>query len=103
HTKAFLPVNFERFTGGRLSYIPGNVKLWESAGRAGGLPCYLGIDVLFVYEPASNDPHMLVVVWLGPNELELTVDRVSHIYSQKTEASAVKIEYRIREVDDPYP
>ncbi|MFZ0932159.1 MAG: hypothetical protein WAN11_26405, partial [Syntrophobacteraceae bacterium] len=44
HTKAFLPVNFERFTGGRLSYIPGNVKLWESAGRAGGLPCYLGIE-----------------------------------------------------------
>jgi len=40
HTKAFLPVNFERFTGGRLSYIPGNVKLWESPGRAGGLPCY---------------------------------------------------------------
>jgi len=30
-------VNFERFTVGRLSYIPGIVKLWESPGRAGGL------------------------------------------------------------------
>lgn len=58
---------------------------------------------IVVYEPASNDPHMPVVVWLGPNELEITVDRVSHIYSQKKEARAVKIEYRIREVDDPYP
>jgi hypothetical protein len=38
HTKAFLSVNFERFTGGKLSYIPVNVKLWESPGRAGGLP-----------------------------------------------------------------
>jgi dienelactone hydrolase len=26
--------------GGRLSYIPGNVKLCESPGRAGGLPKY---------------------------------------------------------------
>ena len=31
-------LNFERFTGGRLSAIPGTVKLWESPGRAGGLP-----------------------------------------------------------------
>jgi hypothetical protein len=31
-------VNFERFTHRRLSYFPGNVKLWESPGRAGGLP-----------------------------------------------------------------
>jgi len=30
-------VNFERFTVGRLSYIPGIVKLWESPGIAGGL------------------------------------------------------------------
>jgi hypothetical protein len=31
------PVNFERFTAGRLSFIPGIVKLYESPGRAGGL------------------------------------------------------------------
>ena len=37
-SKASLTVNFERFTVRRLSYIPGNVKLWESPGRAGGLP-----------------------------------------------------------------
>jgi hypothetical protein len=30
-------VNFERFTVGRLSYIPGIVKLQESPGIAGGL------------------------------------------------------------------
>ncbi|MFZ0943720.1 MAG: hypothetical protein WAN54_07415, partial [Syntrophobacteraceae bacterium] len=27
---------------------PGNVKLCESAGRAGGLPCYLGIQELIL-------------------------------------------------------
>jgi len=31
-------VNFERFTLEGLSYNPGNVKLWESPGTAGGLP-----------------------------------------------------------------
>src|SRR5450756_2296433 len=31
------PVNYERFTAGRLSYIPGIVKPCESPGRAGGL------------------------------------------------------------------
>ena len=30
-------MSFERFTLGRLFYIPGIVKLWESPGRAGGL------------------------------------------------------------------
>jgi len=36
--RAFFAVSFERFTRRRLSYIPGNVKLRESPGRAGGLP-----------------------------------------------------------------
>ncbi|MGA2404339.1 MAG: hypothetical protein ABSG91_21995, partial [Syntrophobacteraceae bacterium] len=45
--KAFLLVNFERFTRGRLSYIPGIVKLWESPGRAGGLPV-----INYMYESA---------------------------------------------------
>jgi hypothetical protein len=36
--KASLSVNFERFTLEGLSYNPGNVKLWESPGTAGGLP-----------------------------------------------------------------
>jgi len=31
------PVNFERFTAERLSYIPEIVKLFESPSRAGGL------------------------------------------------------------------
>jgi hypothetical protein len=31
-------LNFERFRRGRLRYAPGNVKLFESPGRAGGLP-----------------------------------------------------------------
>ena len=31
-------MSFERFTKRRLTYIPGNVKLWESPGKAGGLP-----------------------------------------------------------------
>ena len=36
--ESFPPVNFERFTGGKLSYIPANVKLRELPGKAGGLP-----------------------------------------------------------------
>jgi hypothetical protein len=36
--KASLSVNFERFTLEGLSHNPGNVKLWESPGIAGGLP-----------------------------------------------------------------
>jgi len=36
--KASLSVNFERFTLEGLSYNPGNVKLCESPGIAGGLP-----------------------------------------------------------------
>jgi hypothetical protein len=31
-------VDFERFTSRRLSNIPGIVKLWESPGKARGLP-----------------------------------------------------------------
>ena len=36
--KASWPLNFERFTTGRLSFFPENVKLCESPGRAGGSP-----------------------------------------------------------------
>jgi hypothetical protein len=36
-------VSFERFTQRRLSYTPGNVKLWESPGKAGGLPPIINI------------------------------------------------------------
>jgi hypothetical protein len=36
--KASLSVDFERVTLEGLSYNPGNVKLWESPGTAGGLP-----------------------------------------------------------------
>ena len=36
--KASLSVNFEQFTLEGLSYNPGNVKLRESSGTAGGLP-----------------------------------------------------------------
>jgi hypothetical protein len=31
------PVSFERFTAGRLSFIPGIVKLYESPSRSRGL------------------------------------------------------------------
>ncbi|MDR2529639.1 MAG: hypothetical protein LBD04_11610, partial [Synergistaceae bacterium] len=33
-----LPLNFERFTGVRIEPVPVSVKLYESPGRAGGLP-----------------------------------------------------------------
>jgi len=36
--ESLLLCKLERFTGWRLSYFPGIVKLWESPGRAGGLP-----------------------------------------------------------------
>ena len=48
------PVNFERFTAGRLSYIPGIVKLYESPGRAGGL-------LRRIYPVAHGDNHVEVV------------------------------------------
>jgi hypothetical protein len=38
HAKALPFVNFERFTRGRLSHTPANVKTWEFPGKAGGLP-----------------------------------------------------------------
>jgi hypothetical protein len=37
HSIQHTPVDFEWFTAGRLSYIPGIVKLYKSPGRAGGL------------------------------------------------------------------
>jgi hypothetical protein len=59
------PVNFERFTAGRLSFIPGIVKLYESPGRAGGLlriiyPLipFLSYTILLPPpQPFSNAPH----------------------------------------------
>ena len=35
---SLLFLNFERFRFGDFPYIPVNIKLWESPGRAGGLP-----------------------------------------------------------------
>lgn len=58
---------------------------------------------IFVYEPAGSDPNKTVLVWLNPTELEITVDRVSHIYSQLAEVRGVKVTYHIGSVDDPYP
>jgi len=37
---SLLFLNFERFRSGRLPISPVTVKLWESTGRAGGLPVY---------------------------------------------------------------
>ena len=37
-TLASYRLNFERFTDRRFFYIPVNVKLFESPGKAGGLP-----------------------------------------------------------------
>lgn len=34
----YLFLNFERFRRGKRRYAPGNVKLFESPGRAEGLP-----------------------------------------------------------------
>lgn len=63
-----------------------------------------GFDTkIFVYEPAVSDPKNLVVAWLSPDELKITVDEVSHIYSQKAKARGVRITYKIGKVDDPYP
>lgn len=58
---------------------------------------------IFAYEPALDRPHNPVVACSSPNELDITVDRVNHIYSQQTEARGVKITYQIGKVDDPYP
>jgi hypothetical protein len=58
-----------------------------------------GIDtVIFSYEP---DAATSSAVWLGPNELEIRLDHVSHIYSQMTFACDIGIKYRIGKVDDP--
>jgi hypothetical protein len=31
-------MSLERFTEEKFSFTPGTVKLWESSGKAGGLP-----------------------------------------------------------------
>lgn len=63
---------------------------------------------IFVYEtaddyapPVKEWTHDPVVVWLSPNELEIGMDRVGHIYSQKTEARGIRITYLIGSVDHP--
>jgi hypothetical protein len=56
---------------------------------------------VFVYELGSHGPDMPVIVWVSPEELNITVDRISHIYSQLREANGVKITYQVGSVDDP--
>ena len=62
---------------------------------------------IFVYDPTiliyggdelSHDP---ILTWLGPNELEIAVDRVGEIHFQKTESRGVNIVYRIGIVENP--
>ena len=54
------------------------------------------------YEPPGTPwTHNPVIVWLSPNELEIAVDRIGHIYTQLTEARGVRIIYRIGSVDEP--
>jgi len=64
-----------------------------------------GLDTdIFVYKPThANAPwtHDPVIAWLSANEIVVAVDRVGHIYSQKTEARGVRITYRIGSVDEP--
>ena len=61
---------------------------------------------VFVYEP-TDEPgpegrfHRPVLVWLSPNELEISLDRVCHIFSQIREWNGVRITYRIGSVDRP--
>jgi two-component system, cell cycle sensor histidine kinase and response regulator CckA len=59
---ASLPVNFERFTAGRLSFFPGIVKLYESPGRAGELlrRIYLPSSVKKVDEEDQGADHDLI-------------------------------------------
>ena len=55
---------------------------------------------IFVYEPSNGiDPPALV--WLSPNELEISLRQVIRIYTQKSEALGVRIIYRIGGVDVP--
>jgi len=49
---SLLFLNFERFRLGDFPYIPVNVKLWESPGRAGGLP------VLIIATKIMENPAM---------------------------------------------
>jgi hypothetical protein len=68
-----------------------------------------GLDTeIFVYKPTHADrppgtpwTHDPVVTWLSPHDLEISVDRIGHIYSQKTKAREVSITYRIGSVDEP--
>ena len=64
-----------------------------------------GLDTdIFIYKPTdANAPwtHDPVVTWLSAKELVVAVDRVGHIYSQKTKVREVSITYRIGSVDEP--
>jgi hypothetical protein len=45
--------------------------------------------------------HEPTVVWLSANELEISVDRISHIMSKLEDARGIKITYKIGKVDFP--
>lgn len=47
---------------------------------------------------AAREP---VVVWLSSDELQISVDRISHIISKLDEARGIKIAYKIGKVDYP--
>ncbi|MGC8491606.1 MAG: hypothetical protein ACP5SH_07700 [Syntrophobacteraceae bacterium] len=57
---------------------------------------------IFVYEPLERSSKP-VVRWLGQDRLEIVMNEVSHIYTQRKEVHGIKITYRIGKVDDPSP
>ena len=56
------PCAFERFTVWRLFPTPGTVKLYESPGKAGGLPCHLQIELCFL-PPYSPNLNLIERLW----------------------------------------
>lgn len=57
---------------------------------------------VFVYEPTyDNKYYEPRIKWLSPTHLEISVDKVDHIYNRKMEALGITITYRIGEVVHP--
>lgn len=57
---------------------------------------------VFAYSISNEGgPHEPIVVWLSENELEISVDRISSIISQRGKVRGIKITYRIGKVDYP--
>ncbi|MGC8493282.1 MAG: hypothetical protein ACP5SH_16260 [Syntrophobacteraceae bacterium] len=77
------------------------ISLRETGDGDPEVPVFIYDPTESVYGTPDTSLHIPVVSWLGPDELQIEVDRVGEIRMQLKEAHGVKIVYRIGHVDYP--